>query len=475
MYIFSLSLFIPELIVLGLVFVITLLGAYTKHNFRQVRILAIMMMVGFLASISYIWGDFYNVSILFNDDLQLGSLSSLLRILVLISGIVTLLMMMLGRKEVTSQFQFESIVLLALSVLGMMVFIGANNYLILYLGLELMSLPLYVLVAINRNGSKASEAGIKYFVLGALASGLMLFGISLYYGVTGTIAFDAAVMGQNHLILLFGQVLILVAVLFKASAAPFHMWAPDVYEGASTTTVAFIASASKVAVVGVMIKLLTIWYGYSAAWHNIIMFVAVLSLIVGSFGALLQRNIKRLLAYSSISHMGFVLLGFVAINNDLFLVAVLKYLLIYLVMTFGVFMLLQNCKLSSAYKGEIAQLAGLGKQQPFLAFAMAVLMFSMAGIPPLMGFFAKLYILLPLLESGYYTLCVIAIVASVISAFYYLNIIKVMYFDDEKYQFNFKTNIAYTAVLLLIVLINIIYFIAPDFFIQPALWPMHSN
>ncbi len=462
----SLSLLTPELLIVAWIFISTLIGVYTTNDFKQSRILAAMMIVIFAIASYYIGIRGHETHFVFGNMMKMDILSSFFKIVILCGAIVVLAMMMVARNEKRAYFRFESIILLSLSVLGMMIFVMAYNYLILYLGLELMSLPLYILVAINRDDRLSSEAGIKYFVLGALSSGILLFGISLYYGVVHSIDIEILSTQAEPIMLVFAKVFILVAIFFKASVVPFHMWAPDIYEGATTTTVAFIASASKVAAIAILIKLLYVWYGGDKdSWSAIIMVVAVLSLIVGSFGALFQQNIKRLLAYSSIAHMGFILLGLTVANVPLFLSAVLKYLLIYLVMTLGVFLILQNIKLSAHYNGSINSLAGFSRQQPFLAFAMAVLMFSMAGIPPLAGFFAKLYIILPLIETGQYALAIIAVLTSVVAAFYYLYNVKVMYFDDEKYHYSLKTNIVYTSLIAIFVLLNLVFFIVPDFFL----------
>lgn len=461
----SLSLLTPELIVLFTVFFTTLFGAYAGNSYNKARIISGMLIASFIAAGYYISQEFGNTKhIVFSGFIVNSAVISIAKILILAASSFTLITTMISSKSNQDKLYFEFPVLLGLSTIGMIVFISASNYLVLYLGLELMSLPLYVLAAINRDDGKSSEAGMKYFVLGALTSGLILFGISLEYGANGTLSFAAVSASGFDLFGIFAKVFILIAIFFKISAAPFHMWAPDVYEGSPTQSVCFFATASKVAGIIVLARLLGYWAlaNNDANWEQIIMFVSAFSMLVGSFGALLQNNIKRLMAYSSISHIGFLLLPIVFYSSIDYQV-LFKYLTIYLTMTLGVFFILQNLTYDKSYDNSFDSIAGLSRNQPFLALSMAVFMFSFAGVPPLAGFFAKVYVIMPIIDSGIYWLAILAVLASVISAYYYLRIVKVMYFDPApKSVMTFKSAPLYQFVLLLLVLFNTLFFLAPD-------------
>jgi NADH-quinone oxidoreductase subunit N len=320
------------------------------------------------------------------------------------------------------------------SVLGMMIMISANDLISLYVGLELQSLVLYVLAAFRRDDVKSSEAGLKYFVLGALSSGMLLYGASLIYGFAGTTNFTVLAQEMSKIStlsigFLTGMVFVICGLAFKISAVPFHMWTPDVYEGAPTPVTAFFALAPKVAAMALFVRFLAYpLNGRWDLWGDIISVLAAASLIVGAVAALRQTNIKRLLAYSSIGHMGFVLLGIAAGNNQ-GIQGIVLYLAIYVLMSAGTF----ACVLAMRRQGQlvenISDLAGLSKTHPWMALMLLILMFSMAGIPPFAGFFAKLYVLLPAIQAHLYLLSVIAVLSSVVSAYYYLRIVKLMYFD----------------------------------------------
>lgn len=324
---------------------------------------------------------------------------------------------------------FEFLVLIMLSTLGMMLMVSAGSFLALYMALEMSSLALYVLASFNRDGTKSTEAGLKYFVLGALASGMILFGISLVYGFAGSIQFEtlAVLFSQSAEIskaVIVGLVFILVGFCFKLSAAPLHMWTPDVYEGAPTPVTAFLSTASKVAAMLLAIRVLFIPFAeMHMQWQQIIIVVAVLSMLVGAFAAIAQTNLKRLLAYSSIGHVGFMLMG-VATGTLVGIQAVLIYLALYVFMSVGMF----ACVVLSG-REQIRDYAGLSKTRPILAAAIAVFMFSMAGIPPLSGFFGKMWVVLALVEANLLWLAVLGVLISVVSCYYYLKIVKVMYFD----------------------------------------------
>jgi NADH-quinone oxidoreductase subunit N len=336
--------------------------------------------------------------------------------------------------------QFEYAVLVLLSAVGMGVMISARDFITLYLGLELQSLSIYILAAFRRDNLRSTEAGLKYFVLGALSSGMLLYGISLIYGFTGATGFAAvaaAVHDNPHSTgLIFGLVFMLAGFAFKLSAVPFHMWAPDVYEGAPTPVAAFIASAPKLAASAMIVRVLfTALPDAVPAWQQIITFISITSMVLGAFAAIGQKNIKRLLAYSSIGHIGFMLLGLAGANED-GVRGVLIYMAIYMVMTLGSFALVlaMRDKDGKAVE-EIDALAGYARENPLSAFMFAMLLFSLAGIPPLAGFFAKYFVFMAAVKAGLYTLAVIGVVSSVIGAYYYLRIVKLMYFDDASREF----------------------------------------
>jgi len=331
-----------------------------------------------------------------------------------------------------TQKVFEYPVLILLSTTGMMMIISSGDLIALYLGYELMSLALYVLAAIDRDNVRSTEAGIKYFVLGALSSGLLLYGASLIYGFTGTVSYAgiAKTAAEGGLGLTIGLVFLFTGLCFKVSAVPFHMWTPDVYEGSPTPVTAFFASAPKAAAMALFVRVaVTAFPTITVQWHQIIVFVAIASMALGSFAAIGQRNIKRLMAYSSIGHMGFALIGLAAGTAE-GVQGVIVYMVIYLAMTLGSFACILAMRRESGDVETIADLAGLSRTNPTLAFLFAMLLFSLAGIPPLAGFFAKFYVFAAAIKAGLFALAVIGVVTSVVGAYYYLLIVKVMYFDD---------------------------------------------
>src|SRR6201981_210641 len=344
----------------------------------------------------------------------------------------------------------------------MMVLISAGDLISLYLGLELMSLSLYVVATSNRDNAKSTEAGLKYFVLGALSSGMLLYGASLIYGFTGTVMFTGLAAGikTGSVGVAFGLVFLLAGLCFNVPAVPFHMWTPDVYEGAPTPVTAFFASAPKVAAMAVFTRVtLTAFPGILTQWQQIVVFVSIASMALGSFAAIGQRNIKRLMAYSSIGHMGFALIGLAAGTTE-GVQGVLIYMAIYLTMTLRVFAVILPMRRSTGMVESIDQLAGLARTNPTSAFFMAMLLFSMAGIPPLAGFFAKFYVFLAAIKAGLYILAVIGVLASVVGAYYYLLIIKIMYFDDAAEGF-YPTPVELKVVLAVCGLFNVLFFLYP--------------
>jgi len=325
-----------------------------------------------------------------------------------------------------------------------------------------MSLPLYVVAASHRSSLRSSEAGLKYFVLGALSSGMLLYGASLVYGFTGTVTFagiahSAAEGGAG---LIFGLVFLFAGFCFKVSAVPFHMWTPDVYEGAPTPVTAFFAAAPKVAGIAMFVRAAVVAFpGIAGQWQEIVVFVSIASMLLGAFAAIGQRNFKRLMAYSSIGHMGYALIGLAAGTAE-GVQGVLVYMAIYVTMTLGVFAVILSMRRKGGMVESIDQLAGLARTHPAMAFFLAMLLFSMAGIPPLAGFFAKFYVFLAAIKAGFYILAVIGVLASVVGAYYYLTIVKIMYFDEPAEGF---VGMPYELKVVLAVcgLFNILFFLYP--------------
>ena len=338
---------------------------------------------------------------------------------------------------------FEFPVLMMLSTIGAMMLVSASDFIALYLGLELMSLALYVIAAYRRDDQRATEAGLKYFVLGALSSGMLLYGMSLIYGFTGSVAFKSvgeALTGHPPIGVVFGLVFVMAGLAFKISAVPFHMWTPDVYEGAPTPVTTFFASAPKMAAMAVIVRILVTAFPHiSTEWRQIVTFIAIASMGLGSFAAIGQSNIKRLMAYSSIGHMGFALVG-VAAGTVEGAQGVALYMAIYLFMTLGTFAGILSMRRDGEYVENIEELAGLSRTHPSMAFFLAAMMFSLAGIPPLAGFFAKFYVFAAAVNSGLYGLAVIGVLLSVVGAFYYLRIVKIMYFDEAARPFDVQSS-----------------------------------
>jgi NADH-quinone oxidoreductase subunit N len=332
----------------------------------------------------------------------------------------------------------------------------------LYLGLELMSLSLYVVAASNRDNAKSTEAGLKYFVLGALSSGMLLYGASLIYGFTGTVSFAgiAAAAKTGSAGVVFGLVFLLAGLCFKVSAVPFHMWTPDVYEGAPTPITAFFASAPKVAALAVFTRVaLTAFPGIVLQWQQIVVFVSIASMALGSFAAIGQTNIKRLMAYSSIGHMGFALVGLAAGTVE-GAQGVLIYITIYVAMTLGSFAIILAMKRNGLAVEEIKDFAGLSRTNPLIAFFFAMLLFSLAGVPPLAGFFGKWYVFVAAIKANLFALAVIGVLTSVVGCFYYLSIVKVMYFDEPAGKLD-PVRVELRTVLAVAGLFNLLYFVYP--------------
>jgi NADH-quinone oxidoreductase subunit N len=428
----SLSLIAPELVLSFSSLALLLFAAWRKDSGQLLSLLAIAVLcaAGFFAAQQLGQGVKAEA---FEGLYRADAFSSFAKLLIYSAAAVSLLIAPKALEKMGAM-RAEYPVLILLAAVGMGVMVSATDLITLYIGLELNSLAAYVLASFARNDERSAEAGLKYFVLGALASGILLFGMSLLYGFTGSTGFaaiGAAMSGKISFGMLLGLVFVLSGLAFKISAAPFHMWTPDVYEGAPTPVTAFFASAPKVAASALLIRITMEAFGNQlSAWQQILIVVSLMSIIIGAVGAIGQQNLKRLLAYSSINNIGFLLIGLAA-GTEQGVASMLVYLTIYVAMTLGGFICLMQLKgADGATKEGMADIAGLSKSRPMLAAAFAIFMFSLAGIPPLFGFWGKLVVFQAAVAANLLPLAVIGIVASVIGAFYYLKVIKVMYFDD---------------------------------------------
>ncbi len=397
--------------------------------------------------------------------------STFAKVLVLLASIAAIVMAQ-GYIERAGVARFEYGILVIFATLGMMLMVSANDLISLYMGLEMQSLSLYVIASFQRDDTRSTEAGLKYFVLGALASGMLLYGASLVYGFTGTTNFDqiAAVLkdGEPGVGLVFGIVFLIAGLAFKVSAVPFHMWTPDVYEGAPTPVTAFFSVAPKIAAVCLFVRVLAEPFGdMLSEWRQILMLISIGSMTLGALAAINQTNIKRLMAYSSIGHVGYALIG-LCVGNEVGVRGVLVYLAIYLAMNLGAFACVLCMKRGDRMVENISDLSGLSKSHPYVAASMLIFMFSMAGIPPAAGFFSKLYIFWAAIETELFTLAVIGVVTSVIGAFYYLRIIKVMYFDDVEDALDARVPRELSVVMGVSAFIVCFFFIWPSSVLEPA-------
>ena len=426
----SLSLATPELIVALGAMALLMVGVYSGERANTtVTGLSVALLIAAAAWIVFFGGDGQAFGKAFISD----GFARFMKVLTLIGSVVTLIMSV-GFAKAEKFDKFEYPVLIMLSTLGMMLMISANSMIALYLGLELQSLALYVVAAINRDSVRSTEAGLKYFVLGALSSGMLLYGISLVYGYTGNTGFTeiAAALGEGErqLGLVFGLVFVLAGLAFKISAVPFHMWTPDVYEGAPTPVTAFFAAAPKMAAMALLVRVtMQAFDPIASDWQQIVVFISIASMALGAFAAIGQKNIKRLMAYSSIAHMGFALVGLAA-NNEAGVRGVVIYMAIYLVMTLGTFAFILAMRRRDGNVEQISDLSGLSTTNPVMATILTILMFSLAGIPPLAGFWAKWYVFLAAIDAKLYALAIIGVLCSVVGAYYYLRIIKIMWFDE---------------------------------------------
>jgi len=419
---------LPELILAAGAMALLMLGVFLRKEQGEF-VLGLAILVIIVAGVFVAMGQ--GTETAFQGSFIVDSFARVMKLLTL-TGAAAALLMSIDYWRGHGQLKFEFPVLVLLATTGMMMMISANDLISLYVGLELQSLALYVIAAFDRDSAKSSEAGLKYFVLGALSSGMLLYGASLVYGFTGVIAFNAIAKASTTggIGLIFGLVFLFAGFCFKVSAVPFHMWTPDVYEGAPTPVTAFFAAAPKVAAMALFVRFaITAFPSIAAQWQQIIVFVSIASMALGSFAAIGQRNIKRLMGYSSIGHMGFALIGLAAATPE-GIQGVLVYMAIYMAMTLGAFACILAMKRETGDVEQISDLAGLARNNPAMAFFFAMLLFSLAGIPPLAGFFAKFYVFLAAIKGGFFTLAVIGVVTSVVGAYYYLLIVKVMYFDE---------------------------------------------
>src|SRR6187397_54856 len=456
----NLEVVLPELILSGGSMVLLMLGVATRRERGELILwLAIILLV--LAGIFVAGGE--GTTTLFHNSFIVDPFARALKLLTLAGAAVALLMSIdYWRGAGGVKFEFPVLVLLATT--GMLMMISANDLIALYVGLELQSLALYVVAAFQRDSARSSEAGLKYFVLGALSSGMLLYGASLVYGFTGSTDFAdiaAAVQPSGANIgLIFGLVFLMAGFAFKISAVPFHMWTPDVYEGAPTPVTAFFAAAPKLAAMALTVRtLFAAFPSVTPEWQQIVTFLAIASMALGAFAAIGQRNIKRLMAYSSIGHVGYALVGLAAGTPE-GVQGVLVYMSIYVAITLGTFAVILSMRRDGKLVENISDLSGLARTHPTMAFFLGVLLFSLAGIPPLAGFFAKFYVFLAAIKAGLFTLAVIGVLTSVVGAYYYLAIVKTMYFDEPARGFQRMPTLL-RLVLGVSGLVNILFFVYP--------------
>ena len=422
---------LPELSIFISAVLLLIVGLFVK-NIKLIINLAIIALI-----IAIILVFVQPVQSAFNNSLTIDEFSKIAKTLILIGSLASIVMYHSSREDLNINL-FEYPILILLATIGMMIMVSANDLIAIFIGLELQSLTLYVLAALNRNHLASSEAGLKYFLLGALSSGLLLFGLSYIYGFTGNTNLNliSTTVTSGNIGLIIGIVFVCSGIAFKVSAVPFHMWTPDVYEGAPTPVTAFFALAPKVAAIALAVRFLIVGFSDIAFdWQQIIIFLSITSMVFAAFAAIAQKNIKRLMAYSSIGHVGYALIG-LACGTPQGISSLVIYLSIYLIMNIGVFSFILSMKNKGEYYENISDLSGLYKTHPYYSVVITILMFSLAGIPPLAGFFGKFYIFIAAIESNLLLLAIVGILASVVGAFYYLRIIKVIYFDESKNSFD---------------------------------------
>ena len=451
----------PEILISIFLMMLLILGVFKKNSSSLIYNLSISSLVVILVLVlTFPQGTTVK---LFNNGYIIDDLSIYMKSITIISGIFVMLTSSKYLK-IIKIYQIEYPILLLSSILGMIIMISSNDLIVFYMGLELQSLALYVLASFNRTNILSSESGLKYFVLSALSSGILLYGCSLIYGFSGSTNFYLISENIKNLEYsgVFGIVFILVGLAFKISAVPFHMWAPDVYEGSPTSVTLFFSILPKIAALSVFIRILYVpFFDVINQWQMIIIFLSVASMIFGGVAAIGQKNLKRLVAYSSISHMGYALAG-LSTGTNYGIQSSITYISIYLVMNLALFSCLFMMKIQNKYFENIEDLSGISKNHPLLSFAFLIILFSLAGIPPLAGFFAKFYIFMAVIEQSMYFLAITGLLATVVSAFYYLRIIKVIYFDPEKIKYDKDHNLGLKLTLIVSTFFLMIYFVYPS-------------
>ncbi len=465
--ILDINLVFPEIFLSLWLLVFIPLGVYSGGD-KETRqsYFTIFSIIGLLGTLLIILMGDYKAARGFYDLIVNDRLIVFLKSLVILAGVLVLIISEKYR-TLKKLYLFEYPVLILFSILGMLVMLSSNDFITLYLGLELQSLSLYVLAAIKKDSLKSSEAGLKYFILGALASGFFLFGVSLLFGITGTTSFTMLSTNllspeNNSLLLILSIVLILSSIAFKLSIAPFHMWTPDVYEGAPSSVTAFFAVVPKIAAIGVLMRILYIaLIDIHDVWNQLILVLGILSIFVGAFGALLQINIKRLMAYSAISNIGYIFLA-LSLGSQLGLEASLIYITVYTVSALGSFAFILSMEKDNIMLNNISSFAGLSKSNPFYAVCFSIILLSLAGLPPLAGFIAKFYIFKAVIMADFLWIAVIGIMGSVISAYYYLNIVKVMYLDEAEELFTIESKKSVKFILFISALLIFTFLIYAD-------------
>ena len=457
----NLNILLPELFLSISIFLILMIGVFVKKSFNLIFNFSSLIII---ITIAIILNNNNSTEKVFLDSFVRDEFSNFFKILILVSSLFVL--------NSSKNFiidnklnKFEYPIIILISILGMFFMVSSNDLILFYLGLELQSLSLYILAAIDRDNLRSSESGIKYFVLSALSSGLLLYGCSLLYGFTGSTNFEfiSNELNKSNTGAIFAMVFILVGLAFKISAVPFHMWTPDVYEGSPTSITSYFAAVPKVAGLAVLIKFMFIPFSnILMEWQTIIIFISIASMILGAVAAIGQKNLKRLLAYSSIGHMGYALAG-IATGAISGYQSSIIYITIYVIMNIGAFSCLYLMKKDGVYKENISDLSGVSKKHPLLAISFLIILFSLAGIPPLGGFFAKFYIFSSVLEQKMYTLAIIGLLTTVISAFYYLKIIKTIYFEENKLSFDIENNRIISGTILISCTLLVTFFLYPSF------------
>ena len=464
----NLELIFPEIFLSLSIMFLLILGVFKKNSSKLIHNISLIVL---LISAVITFNETLGIQevLLFNGSVIIDYLSSFMKIITLLSAFLVLVISS-NYLRTFNIFKIEYPILILSSVLGMMVMISSNDLIVFYMGLELQSLALYVLATFNRDNLKSSEAGLKYFVLSALSSGLLLYGCSLIYGFTGSTNFNviATKLGSNEYALTFGIVFILVGLAFKISAVPFHMWAPDVYEGSPTTVTLFFTIVPKIAALTVFIRFLYVpFLNLVDQWQTILVFLSIASMLLGAIAAIGQTNLKRLIAYSSISHIGYALAGLASFSNSGIQSSVV-YIIIYVFMNLGLFSCLLMLKRNNDYYENISDLSGLSKNHPLLSLSLLIILFSLAGIPPLAGFFAKFYIFKSVIEQSMYFLAIIGLLSTVVAAFYYLRIIKIIYFDPEKEKYDEDHSLWLKFSLSISTILVLLYFIFPNQLLEIA-------